>query len=147
MRALPAALFFTLSAAEGLAPFAHAGALRDAALAVMTVRENPGELGRRAALDVAFDASHATVGAEEGVPEFASGRRKNWFHRKPGSLPREEGRLRVPELAAAPRPTGFAERAAAALGAALAPWRSLADAAWGGAWTGMVMVGRAESRH
>lgn len=147
MRALPAALLFALSAAGGLTPLVHAGALRDAALAVMTVRENPGELGRRAALDVAFDASRATVGAEEGVPEIAAGRRKNWFHRKPGSLPREEGRLRIPELSAAPRTPGLAERAVAALGAAFAPWRALADAAWGGAWTGMVAVGQAGDRH
>lgn len=147
MRPVLAALLFALSAAEGLAPLVHAGALRDAALAVMTVRENPGELGRRAALDVAFDASRSTVGDEEGVPGLAAGRRKNWFHRKPGSLPREERRLRIPELAAAPRAPGFAERAAAALGAAFAPWRALADAAWGGAWTGMVAVGRAGDRH
>lgn len=143
MRALLAALL--------LVPNAHAGALRDAALAVMTVRENPGELGRRAALDVAFDAADegAPLAEVGDVPTSARGARsrRNWFHRKPGSLPHEAGRLRIPELPAAPRAPGFAERAAAALGAAFAPWRALADAAWGGAWTGMVAVGRAEGRH
>ena len=143
----PALAALTLALSVTAPRPAHAGALRDAALAVMTVRENPGELGRRAALDAAFDAAHATVGADDGAPRLAGGRRKNWFHRRPAALPREEGRLRIPELSAAPDAPGFAARAAAAFGAAFAPWRALADAAWGGAWTGMVAVGRAGDGH
>lgn len=141
MRLALAALLF-LSAVP-----ARAGALRDAALAVMMVRANPAEASHRAALDVAFDASKLTVSAEDPIPTVASGPRRNWFHRKPQALPLEESRLRIPELRAVAAPSGFGERAAAALGAAFAPWRALADAAWGGTWGGMVAVGLAENQH
>lgn len=126
---------------------ARAGALRHAALAVMTVRENPTAEGRRAALDVAFDAAEPVVGGADELPRLDGGPRRNWFHRKPHALPAEQTRLRVPDLPAAAAPTGFVDRAAAAFGAAFAPWRALADAAWGGTWTGMVAVGLAGEQH
>lgn len=140
MRATLASLLLALSAV----PAAGAGALREAALASMSVRENPGEQGRRAALDLTFDAARPGQGDPDAVAGPLGGKRRNWFHRKPQDLPPEAARLKVPELPRAAAPSGFFGRAAAALGAALAPWRALADAAWGGAWTGMVSVGVAE---
>lgn len=142
MRLALAALLCTLSVHP-----ARAGALRDAAQAVMMARENPAEEGRRAALSLAFDAARPTVTAEAGIPTLALVPRRNWFHRKPQALPQEESRLAIPELPAVAAPTGFRDRAAAALSAAFAPWRALADAAWGGTWGGMVAVGLAETRH
>lgn len=143
MRQALAAVLLALGAA---AP-ARAGALRHAAQAVLLVRENPAEEGRRAALGAAFDAAALTVDAEDGAPTLARGPHKNWFHRKPQALPPEGRRLEIPELPAAPAPAGLGARAAAALGAAFAPWRALAEAAWSGTWTGMVAVGLAEDSH
>lgn len=147
MRLALAALVLTLSAVEGLVQPARASALRDAAQAVIMAREQPADEGRRAALSLAFDAARPTVTAEAGLPTLALGPRRNWFHRKPQALPREESRLSIPELPAVAGPTGFSDRAVAALSAAFAPWRALADAAWGGTWGGMVAVGLAETQH
>lgn len=142
MRAALPSLLIALSVLPG--PAAGAGALREAALASLSVRENPGEQGRRAALDLTFDAARPGPGGPEAVAGPAGGKRRNWFYRKPQDLPADTARLKVPELPRAAVPSGFIGRAAAALGAALAPWRALADAAWGGAWTGTVSVGLAE---
>lgn len=142
MRATLAALLIALSAFP--APAAGAGALREASLASLLVRENPGEQGRRAALDLAFDAARPGSGGPEAVAGPLGGTRRNWFHRKPQDLPADAAPLKIPELPRAAAPAGFFGRAAAALGAALTPWRALADAAWGGTWTGMVSVGVAE---
>ncbi|TBR23386.1 hypothetical protein EPO15_06115 [bacterium] len=126
---------------------ARAGALRHAALAMLSVRENPTAEGRRAALDVAFDAADDAVGAGDAVPASVAGPRRTWFPRKGKAAPAGEARLRVPELPAAPVPTGLLDRAATALGAAFAPWRALAEAAWGGTWSGMVAVGQTGDPH
>lgn len=124
---------------------ARADALRDAALTAMLVRENPGDAARRAALGAAFDAADGRTDADLPVAQDGPPRR-NWFHRRPGALPAEPGRIAVPHLPRVGAPAGFVARAGAALAAAFAPWRALADAAWGGSWAGSVAVGVAEHR-
>ena len=121
---------------------AHADALRHAALAVLLVRENPSAEGRRIALDLAFDASAPRSSGAEAVVDVGSGPRRSWFPRKKPLGP-ERPAFRMPALPPAAAQAGLGDMAANALGAALAPWRSIADAAWTGAWTGMVSVGLA----
>ncbi|MDE2291049.1 MAG: hypothetical protein KGL53_03105, partial [Elusimicrobia bacterium] len=58
-----------------------------------------------------------------------------------------EAPLRVPDLPETAAAPSFADQTASALRAALAPWRALADAAWGGTWAGMVEVGLARAAH
>ncbi|MBI2361978.1 MAG: hypothetical protein HYV15_01145 [Elusimicrobia bacterium] len=122
---------------------AHADALRHAALAVLLVRENPSAEGRRGALDLAFDASVPRAGDAEAVVDGGAGPRRSWFPKKRLWGP-ERPAFRMPALPPAPASDGFGDAAVRALGAALAPWRRLADSAWSGAWAGLVSVGRAD---
>lgn len=122
---------------------AKADALRHAALAALLARQNPSDTGRRAALDAAFDAVPMRPGEAEAVPGSSGGRRRNWFPKR-AALQEERAAMRMPELPSRAAPESIAQLAGTALRAALAPWRALADAAWGGAWTGMVSVGLAE---
>ncbi|MBI3297631.1 MAG: hypothetical protein HYZ75_05675 [Elusimicrobia bacterium] len=122
---------------------ARADALRHAALAALLVRENPSDPGRRAALDVAFDAMALRPAGAEAVAAGFGGRRRNWFPKR-AALAAERAVLRMPALPSATPVDSVSARTETALRAALAPWRALADAAWGGAWAGMVRVGLAE---
>lgn len=125
---------------------ARADALRHAALAALLIRQNPSDAGRRTALDASFDAALIRGAQAETVPGAINSRRRNWFP-KLAALEGEHARLQIPELPSLPVPSSMAQRAGTALRAALAPWRALADAAWGGAWTGMVSVGLTEDAH
>lgn len=122
---------------------AHADALHHAALAVLLVRENPSADGRRGALDLVFDASVPRSGEAEAVVDGGVGPRRSWFPKKRPWGPERQA-FRMPELPPAAACDGLRDMAGRALGAALAPWRRLADSVWGGAWTGMVTVGRAD---
>lgn len=138
MRALVlAALFFAAPSAV------KADALRHAALAALLIRQNPSDTQRRATLGAAFDADLIRPGEPEAVPGTTNGRRHNWFPKRL-ALEAERVTLQMPELPARTVDPSLARQAETALRAALAPWRALADAAWGGAWTGMVSVGLAE---
>jgi hypothetical protein len=122
---------------------AGADVLRHAALTALLVRENPSAEGRRAALDAAFDAAALRPAEAAPVAGDDRSRRRNWFPKRL-SLEAEAARLRMPELPPLPSCEGFVEKAALSLRAALAPWRALADAAWGGSWGGMVSLGLAQ---
>lgn len=106
------------------------------------VRENPSAEGRRIALDLAFDASAPRSSGAEAVVDSGSGPRRSWFPKKNRFGP-ERPAFRMPALPPAMASADLGDAAVKALGAALAPWRRLADAAWTGAWTGMVSVGLA----
>lgn len=121
---------------------ARADVLRHAALTVLLVRENPTAEGRRVALDAAFDAALRAPEAS-AVPGGSFGPRRAWFPKRLAALEEDAARLRVPALPAAPPETTLLEETGSALRAALTPWRQLADAACGAAWS-LVKVGLAQ---
>lgn len=112
---------------------------------MLLVRENPSADGRRQALDLAFDAAAPRQDGPDAVVDAGVGRRRNWFPKR-RRWDEDRPAFRMPELRPMEAGSGFGAGAVRALGAALAPWRRLADAAWNGAWTGMVSVGLAD-RH
>ena len=108
-------------------------AARDAALVVIALRQTRTTESREAVLSKAFDSaeSRPVAPAAAEVPGAFS-RPKNWFIQVySGKLPGQEAAPGVRPPAA---PTEPDDPLARALNAALVPWRTLLDAAWGGAW-------------